>query len=62
MMHARMRTETAHQAEQTGVDGVAVVDQVLTLLRQRSRQDAEPRACNVHSADGLCTSGVAWHA
>jgi hypothetical protein len=41
------------------VDGVAVVDQVLALLRQRGRQDSVHCACNVLSAYGCFTSGVA---
>ena len=37
MMSSRKRTEAQHQAGGDGVDFVAVVDQVITLLRQRSR-------------------------
>ena len=41
------------------MDDVAVVDQVLALLRQRGRQDGVHRAGNVRSAHGGCTSGGA---
>ena len=44
------------------MDFVAVVHQVLALLRQRGRVDGVHRACNVLSAYGCCTSGVACHA
>jgi class 3 adenylate cyclase/tetratricopeptide (TPR) repeat protein len=37
MMSAPISTEAEHQARRTGVDFVAVVDQAITLLRQRGR-------------------------
>jgi hypothetical protein len=43
------------------MDFVTVVDQVLILLCQRGRQDGVHSACNVLSAHGCCTSGVASH-
>ena len=65
VIYAMMRAGAERPSTSQGgepVDFVAVVDQVLALLRQRGRQNGVHRACNVLSAHGCCTSGVACRA